>query len=62
MLTIADIYDALTSTDRPYKKPMSREKAFTILRSMAEEGKIDSQLVEWFSEAIYYIYKEKANA
>lgn len=62
MLTIADIYDALTSTDRPYKKPMSREKAFTILRSMAEEGKIDSQLVEWFSEAIYFIHKEESNA
>ena len=31
MITIADVYDAMTSTDRPYKKPMPREKAFAIL-------------------------------
>ncbi len=61
MLTIADIYDALTSVDRPYKKPMPREKAFSILRAMVEEGKLDGQLVEWFCEAIQYIYKEESN-
>lgn len=58
ILTIADIYDALTSTDRPYKKPMSRHKAFSILEAMAEEGKLDAQMVKWFEEAINYFYKE----
>ena len=58
VLTIADIYDALTCTDRPYKKPMSREKAFSILDAMVEEGKLDGQLVIWFKEAIEYYYKE----
>ena len=52
ILTVADIYDALTATDRPYKKPVPREKALDILRSMAEEGKIDRQLVEWLAEAL----------
>ena len=52
ILTVADIYDALTATDRPYKKPVPREKALNILRDMAEEGKIDRQLVEWLSEAL----------
>ncbi|MGN0140797.1 MAG: HD-GYP domain-containing protein [Roseburia sp.] len=52
MLTVADIYDALTSTDRPYKKPMPREKAFAILRSMAEEGKLELRLVNWLAEAL----------
>lgn len=52
ILTIADIYDALTATDRPYKKPVPKEKALDILRDMAEEGKIDLQLVEWLSEAL----------
>ncbi len=61
ILTIADIYDALTSVDRPYKKTMPREKAFSILRVMVEEGKLDGQLVEWFCEAIQYIYKEEIN-
>lgn len=52
ILTITDIYDALTSTDRPYKKPMPRQKAFSILRSMADEGKLERRLVDWFEEAL----------
>ena len=52
ILTVADIYDALTATDRPYKKPIPKEKAIGILRNMAEEGKVDPQLVEWLSAAL----------
>lgn len=52
ILTVADIYDALTATDRPYKKPMSKEKAIGILKNMAGEGKVELRLVEWLSEAI----------
>ena len=52
ILTIADIYEALTAVDRPYKKPISKEKAFSVLRSMAEEGKVDLQLVNWLEEAL----------
>lgn len=52
ILTVADIYDALTATDRPYKKPLPRERALNILRGMADEGKIDKQLVEWLAEAL----------
>lgn len=52
ILTITDIYDAMTSTDRPYKEPMSSERAFAILKNMAEEGKLDGQLVGWFEEAL----------
>lgn len=52
ILTVADIYDALTATDRPYKKPVPREKALNILRGMAAEGKIDPQLVEWLADAL----------
>lgn len=52
ILTIADIYDALTSRDRPYKPPMPKEKALGILGSMAKEGKLDGQLVEWLAEAL----------
>lgn len=53
ILAVADIYDALTSKDRPYKEPMSKEKAFGILHAMAEkEGKLDSRLVNWLEEAL----------
>ena len=48
LITIIDIYDALTADDRPYKPPMSAEKAFEILRSMKEEGKLDGEILEDF--------------
>lgn len=52
ILTVVDVYDALTASDRPYKKPMPKEKAIGILESMAKEGKIELRLVEWLSEAL----------
>lgn len=45
LLTIADIYDSLTSTDRPYKGPVPVKKALAILWGMAKEGKLDESLV-----------------
>lgn len=52
ILTVTDVYDALTSRDRPYKKPMPKEKAIGILKSMAEVGKVDGRLVDWLNEAV----------
>ena len=53
ILAVSDIYDALTSKDRPYKEPMPKEKALGILHAMAEkEGKLDSRLVNWLEEAL----------
>ena len=51
LLTIVDVYDALTAEDRPYKPPMPTEKAFVILRNMASEGKIDGDILESFYES-----------
>lgn len=52
ILTVADIYDALTCTDRPYKKPIAHDKAMIILHDMADkEGKIDSRIVNWLEES-----------
>lgn len=51
LLTILDVYDALTARDRPYKKPMPPEKAFEILRSMVEEGSIDQGILTLFIES-----------
>lgn len=52
ILTISDIYDALTSRDRPYKAPMPKEKACAILHSMVNEGKLDGRFVDWLEEAV----------
>jgi HD-GYP domain-containing protein (c-di-GMP phosphodiesterase class II) len=51
ILTILDVYDALTATDRPYKKAMPLQIALNILERMAEEGKLDKQLVAAFKES-----------
>jgi HD-GYP domain-containing protein (c-di-GMP phosphodiesterase class II) len=49
LMTIADIYDALTAGDRPYKPAMPPEKALGILRHMAGRGKLLEEAVELFA-------------
>lgn len=48
MLTIADIFDALTAADRPYRKAATVERAVEILYLEAKDGKLDLELVEMF--------------
>ena len=45
VITVADIFDALTSI-RPYKKPWDVDGAIDELRRMASESKLDSRVVE----------------
>lgn len=54
MMTISDIYDALTAMDRPYKKAVSAERAIEILQMEAGEGKLDPKLLEVFIESEIY--------
>ncbi|MGA9851992.1 MAG: HD domain-containing phosphohydrolase [Gammaproteobacteria bacterium] len=54
LMTVADIYDALTAADRPYKKSMPSERAFTVLQDEAKQGKLDADLVKIFIEAKVY--------
>jgi len=51
MLTIADIYDALTSGDRPYRKAYDPARALAVLEDEVREGAVDSDLVKVFIEA-----------
>ena len=51
MLTILDIYDALTARDRPYKPALPTEKAFSILEGMAEQGQLDGRLLGLFKQS-----------
>lgn len=51
MMTISDIYDALTASDRPYKKAIPKDKAFDILSDEAKRGEVDGDLLKVFIEA-----------
>jgi HD-GYP domain-containing protein (c-di-GMP phosphodiesterase class II) len=51
MMTIADIYDALTASDRPYKKALPAAKALDILGEEARRGQVDPALLGTFVEA-----------
>ena len=48
MMAIADVYDALTATDRPYKKSIPTERALSILQEEANHDKIDADLLAVF--------------
>lgn len=48
MMTVADIYDALTAADRPYKKAVPTERAIDILRMEMRDGLLDPDIVEVF--------------
>lgn len=54
VMTVCDIYDALTAMDRPYKKAISPERAFDILADEARRGLLDADLVEVFIRAGIY--------
>ncbi len=47
MMTISDIFDALTATDRPYKRAVPVDRALDILHREFE-GKLDADLLEVF--------------
>lgn len=51
MMTIGDIFDALTATDRPYKRAVPTERALDILNDEAGEGALDPALLGVFIEA-----------
>jgi 3',5'-cyclic-nucleotide phosphodiesterase len=51
MMAIADIYDALTAPDRPYKRGLPPERALSILEAEANGGKIDDSLFRVFVES-----------
>ena len=50
MMVIADIYDALTAGDRPYKRGLPTETALKILRVEAAQNKINGEFLELFEE------------
>jgi HD-GYP domain-containing protein (c-di-GMP phosphodiesterase class II) len=54
ILAIADTFDALTSTDRPYRSSFDNDKALRVLQEEAARGKLDKDLVDLFvSRRVY---------
>ena len=51
LLTILDIFEALTASDRPYKKSISVQGALNILHSMADESSIDKEILVLFEQS-----------
>ena len=51
IVTVADIFDALTAADRPYKRSVTVEKALDILRAEVAAGRLDGELVKLLAES-----------
>lgn len=58
ILAIADIFEALTASDRPYKKANKLSQAMKIIYLMAKDNDLDKELVKYFYKS--GIYKEYA--
>jgi HD-GYP domain-containing protein (c-di-GMP phosphodiesterase class II) len=54
MMTICDIFDALTASDRPYKRAVPMERALTILDECVRANEIDAELFRLFRESKVY--------
>ncbi|MCD4718668.1 MAG: GAF domain-containing protein [Desulfobacula sp.] len=48
ILAIADIFEALSARDRPYKNPMNLSKTVNILEQMGENGLLDKDIIKLF--------------
>lgn len=51
IMSIADYYDALT-TDRPYRRKLSKEESLEILKEEARSGKLDARIVDMLIEMV----------
>ncbi len=61
MMAICDKFEALTSSDRPYKRAKSKDEAFAIMDKMADNGEIDKELFEFFKQSgIFDTYIEES--
>ncbi len=54
MMTICDIFDALSAADRPYKKAVPVERALAILDSSVRQKELDPELFRLFVDAKIY--------
>ena len=51
MMTVCDIFDALSASDRPYKRAVPTDRALEILKLCVRDEEIDAELFRLFLEA-----------
>lgn len=56
MMSVADIFDALAASDRPYKRAVSLDISLSILEDCVRQGEIDEALFAIFRDAKIYDY------
>ena len=60
MMAIADIFEALTASDRPYKRAKTLSEAISIMSAMRDEHHIDPDLFRLFlTSGVYKSYGEQ---
>lgn len=60
IMAIADIFEALTATDRPYKEPKTLSQAIKIMSFMKKDGHVDPDLFDIFlQKGVFLKYAEK---
>jgi len=60
IMAIADIFEALTASDRPYKKPKTLSESIKIMSFMVKDKHIDEDLFKLFlTSGIYKTYAQK---
>lgn len=60
IIAIADLYEALTASDRPYKKGKTLTETLRIMAFMVKDGEIDANLLDLFIDSgLYLEYAEK---
>ena len=61
ILTISDIFDALTATDRPYRHAITPDRALNIIRDEAIHGWLDLNLAELFAQCVNPLVRRESD-
>ena len=59
VMAVADIFEALTASDRPYKAPLKLSKVMDIMEGMSKTGHIDPDIYDVFVEQGVHIHYAK---
>ena len=60
IIAFADIFEALTAKDRPYRKPLQLPQVINILGFMKKDRHIDPDIYDFFmTENLHLEYEEK---
>ena len=60
IMAVADIFEALTATDRPYKRKKSLSESLNIMANMVGQGHLDAEVFELFlRSSVFLTYAER---